>query len=62
MSDHTRTARRYHWLSEPVTSFVHEPQEAIGSDLTAPTLNLVAAEHEPLRSKSVELASVRPNA
>jgi len=61
MSDETRTARRYHWLSESVTSFVNEPHEAICSDLTAPTLNLVAAEHEPLRSTSVELASGSPD-
>ena len=60
MSDGTRTARRYHWLSESVTSFVNEPHEAICSDLTAPTLNLVAAEHEPLRLTSVELASGSP--
>jgi len=61
MSDETRTARRYHWLSESVTSFVNEPHEAICSDLTAPTLNLVAAEHEPLRSTSVALASGSPD-
>jgi len=60
MSDVTRTARRYHWLSESVTSFVNEPHEAICSDLTAPTLNLVAAEHEPLRTTSVELAAGSP--
>lgn len=60
MSDETRTARRYHWLSESVSSFVNEPHEAICSDLTAPTLNLVAAEHEPLRLTSVELASGSP--
>jgi hypothetical protein len=60
MSDETRTARRYHWLSESVKSFVKDPHEAICSDLTAPTLNLVAAEHEPLRSTSVELASGSP--
>jgi hypothetical protein len=39
-----------------VTSFVNEPHEAICSHRTAPTLNLVAAEHEPIRSASVELA------
>ena len=50
----------YHWLSQSMTSFVNEPHEAICSDLTAPTLNLVAAEHEPLRSRSVELASGSP--
>jgi hypothetical protein len=47
-------------LSESVTSFVNEPHEAICSDLTAPTLNLVAEEHEPLRVTSVELASASP--
>jgi hypothetical protein len=61
MSNETRTARRYHWLAESVTSFVNEPHKAICSDLTAPTLNLVAAEHEPLRSTSVELASGSPD-
>jgi len=61
MSDETRTARRYHWLSESVTCFVNDPHRAICSDLTSPTLNLVAAEHEPLRSTSVELASGSPD-
>ena len=60
MSDQTRTARRYHWLSESVTSFVNEPHQAICSDRTAPTLNLVAAEHDILRSTSVELATDSP--
>jgi hypothetical protein len=60
MSDQTGTARRYHWLSESVTSFVNEPHAAICSDLRAPTLNLVAAEHDALRSASVELAGRSP--
>jgi len=61
MSNETRTARRYHWLSEAVTSFVNEPHQAICSDRTAPTLNLVAAEHAPIRSASVELATNGPD-
>jgi hypothetical protein len=61
MSDQTRTARRYHWLSESVTSFVNEPHEAICSDVRVPTLNLVAAEHEEIRNASVELAAASPN-
>ena len=61
MSDQTRTARRYHWLSESVTSFVNEPHEAICSDVRAPTLNLVAAEHEQIRNASVELAAASPD-
>jgi hypothetical protein len=60
MSDRTGTARRYHWLSEFVTSFVSEPHQAICSEETAPTLNLVAAEHDLLRSTSVELATHAP--
>lgn len=61
MSDETRTARRYHWLSESVTSFVNEPHKAICSDVRAPTLNLVAAEHGPIRKASVELAAAAPD-
>ena len=61
MSDQTRTARRYHWLSESVTSFVNEPHEAICSDVRAPTLNLVAAEHGQIRNASVELAAASPD-
>jgi hypothetical protein len=61
MSDRTGTARRYHWLSEFVTSFVSEPHQAICSEETAPTLNLVAAEHDLLRSTSVELATHSPD-
>jgi hypothetical protein len=39
-----------------------DSHEAICSDLTAPTLNLVAAEHQPLLLTSVELASGSPDA
>jgi uncharacterized protein len=61
MSDETGTARRYHWLSESVSSFVNEPHEAICSDRRGPTLNLVAAEHEPIRERAVELAGGPPD-
>jgi len=69
MNDDTRMARRYHWLSSSLTSwsrasepagkprgFVNEPHEAICSDVRGKTLNLVSAEHEPLRERSVELS------
>jgi len=61
MSDRARSARRYHWLSESVASFVNEPHEAICCDQTAPTLNLVSAEHEPVRLASVALAADAPD-
>jgi hypothetical protein len=59
MSDAMRTARRYHWLSEHVSSFVEEPHEAICCDTQGETLNLVADESAGVRRSSVELA-VRP--
>jgi hypothetical protein len=61
MSDQTRTARRYHWLSESLASFVSEPHEAICSDRRGTTLNLVSSEHASLRSASVELAAGSPD-
>jgi uncharacterized protein len=60
MSDASGTARRYHWLSESLTNFVNEPHEAICSHVRATTLNLVSAEHDPIRRTSVELAGGPP--
>jgi hypothetical protein len=60
MSDATRTARRYHWLSESLLSYVEEPHHAICSDRRGPALNLVAAEHAALRNTTVELAAGEP--
>ncbi|HVE79931.1 MAG TPA: DUF763 domain-containing protein, partial [Gemmatimonadaceae bacterium] len=60
MSDATRLARRYHWLSDHVASFVEEPHEAVCCDARAETLNLVAQESGEVRSASAELASQRP--
>jgi uncharacterized protein len=60
MSDATRTARRYHWLSEHVESFVDEPHEAVCCDARGETLNLVAHENDPVRRASAELAAQPP--
>src|SRR5918911_1167538 len=60
MSDATRMARRYHWLSDRVESFVEEPHEAVCCDARAETLNLVAHESGAVRGASAELASQRP--
>ena len=60
MSDATRMARRYHWLSEGRTSFVEEPHEAVCCDEQAATLNLVADESAGVRAGSVELAVQSP--
>ena len=60
MNGATRTARRYHWLSESLTSFVSEPHAAICSDNRGTTLNLVAREHASVREASVALATASP--
>jgi hypothetical protein len=61
MSDQTSTARRYHWLSDKVTSFVEEPHTAVCCDVTGATLNLVAHESERVRQASTELANQPPD-
>jgi hypothetical protein len=60
MSDATSMARRYHWLSDNVQSYVHEPHAAICCDAVAPTLNLVAAESAEVRSACAALAAEKP--
>jgi uncharacterized protein len=60
MSDASRTARRYHWLSEHVASFVDEPHEAVCCDARAETLNLVAHENDAVRRASAVMASQKP--
>src|SRR5207248_7197751 len=61
MSGETRTARRYHWLSEHVESFVNEPHEAVCCDARGNTLNLVAHESDRVRHASAELARQHPD-
>jgi hypothetical protein len=61
MCDDNGMARRYHWLSEHVASFVDEPHEAVCCDARGETtLNLVAHENDPVRRASAALASERP--
>jgi hypothetical protein len=61
MNDGTSTARRYHWLSDNVTSFVEEPHEAVCCDTRGDTLNLVAVESRDVRRASTELACMPPD-
>jgi hypothetical protein len=60
MNDASSTARRYHWLSESVASFVEEPHAAVCCDVRGETLNLVSAENGPVRSACAELARQPP--
>jgi hypothetical protein len=54
-------ARRYHWLSEHVESFVDEPHAAVCCDARNETLNLVAHENDAVRLASAELATQSPD-
>jgi uncharacterized protein len=60
MNDANSMARRYHWLSDNVTSYVEEPHAAVCCDATGETLNLAAAESANVRSAAAELAAQRP--
>jgi hypothetical protein len=56
MNENTRYARRYHWLSLGLNSFVCEPHKAIISDRIGDSvLNLVAKESEKCRNSIVKL-------
>ncbi|MGQ9707678.1 MAG: DUF763 domain-containing protein [bacterium] len=61
MNTVTRWARRYHWLSEGLKSFVVEPHTGIAGERSKPVLNMVAAEAGKARDATVELAAQHPN-
>jgi len=56
MSSASRSARRYHWLSENTTNFVVEPHNAIvGNSKHQIVLNMTAKESEGTRKASIDL-------
>jgi uncharacterized protein len=58
MNGGTQTARRYHWVSEGIRSFVDEPHAAVCcDDRGSAVVNLVATESAPVREGSVALAA-----
>jgi len=61
MNDANGMARRYHWLSASVASYVNEPHAAVCAARPADgVLNLVASESEPVRGSAAELARQNP--
>ncbi|HEX6974240.1 MAG TPA: DUF763 domain-containing protein [Vicinamibacterales bacterium] len=60
MNDDNGMARRYHWLSAAVKSYVDEPHAAVCAEAEASTLNLVAHESEPVRGHAAELSREKP--
>ncbi|MBC7131242.1 DUF763 domain-containing protein [Candidatus Bathyarchaeota archaeon] len=61
MCEHDKTARRYHWLSENLESFIVEPHSSIVGDVKRKTvLNMTAKESEGCRKASVDLVCEPP--
>jgi hypothetical protein len=61
MSNETNYARRYHWLSENVRSYVNEPHTAICCDFrNNKTLNMTAKDSEESRKVSVDIVKDNP--
>jgi len=61
MSLRDRTARRYHWLSDAVRSFVVEPHNAIVGDAKREiALDMTARESGGCRERSVDVAKEDP--
>ncbi len=61
MSDQDRSARRYHWLSEHVQSFVVEPHDAIVGDMRRnAALDMTAKDSENCRKVSADLVKEQP--
>lgn len=61
MNGETRTARRYHWLSEDVKSFVEEPDELVADDSRGVIANFVAGESAGVRTAMVEIMQQAPD-
>ncbi len=60
MNGATKQARRYHWRSQSVTSFVEEPHEAVVGPHQGIILNLTDRRAEPARRASVAVTREGP--
>ena len=60
MNEDNRMARRYHWLSKEIKSFVCEPHKAICCDKKGTVLNLIASESEEARKTVAGLSCEKP--
>ena len=61
MNDANRYARRYHWLSATMPSFVSDPHAAVACEQKKPALNLVAGEGDKHRQAVATIAREHPD-
>ena len=57
MSDASSTARRYHWLSDSLTSFVNDPHTSIYGQNTGYILNMADGQAESSRNGVMQIAA-----
>lgn len=55
------TARRYHWSSKDLKSFINEPHSFIYGENQGEILNLTASAAEPVREKSLLITNENPD-
>jgi uncharacterized protein len=60
MSDKSSTARRYHWLSDSLTSFVNDPHTSIYGQNTGYILNMADSHAEGSRNGVMQIAGEEP--
>jgi hypothetical protein len=60
MSDASSTARRYHWLSESLTSFVDDPHTSIYGQNTGYILNMADKQADGSRNGVMQIAAEEP--
>lgn len=60
MNVNTKTARRYHWCSESLKSFVDEPHIGVTGENSGQILNLTAANADVTRKSILELTKDNP--
>lgn len=60
MTPEDRYARRYHWISESIDSYIEEPHEAVASDQKRKTLDLTHIKSRETRKTSVDLVNDDP--
>ncbi len=61
MSDHSKTARRYHWHSENLTSFVDDPHTSIYGHNNGYILNMADKQAAPTRMGVMQIANEHPD-
>ncbi|MFD0793759.1 DUF763 domain-containing protein [Mucilaginibacter litoreus] len=61
MSDASRTARRYHWHSEQLTSFVEDPHTSIYGKSTGYILNMADRQADGSRKAVMQIAAEKPD-